>query len=93
MTAISPALVVSVSGIRDDRLLDAARFTAALEYRGISPSLLVAPHLGADWSLRDSPAVLDWVRRRRDEGAETGSGSQATTSSSSMSTTSTCSTG
>ncbi|MBP2331702.1 DUF2334 domain-containing protein [Corynebacterium freneyi] len=70
MTAVSPALVVSVSGIRDDRLLDAARFTAALEYRGISPSLLVAPHLGADWSLRDSPAVLDWVQRRRDEGAE-----------------------
>lgn len=70
MTAASPALVVSVSGIRDDRLLDAARFTAALENRGISPSLLIAPHLGADWSLRDAPAVLDWVRRRRDEGME-----------------------
>ncbi|WP_298088246.1 polysaccharide deacetylase family protein [uncultured Corynebacterium sp.] len=70
MTAASPALVVSVSGIRDDRLLDAARFTAALENRGISPSLLIAPHLGADWSLREAPAVLDWVRRRRDEGME-----------------------
>ena len=53
MTAVSPALGVSVSGIRDDRLLDAARFIAALEFRGITPSLLVAPHLGAGWTLRD----------------------------------------
>lgn len=70
MNATSPALVVSVSGIRDDRLLDAARFTVALGNRGITPSLLIAPHLGAEWSLRDAPAVLDWVRRRRDDGME-----------------------
>ncbi|MBV7295867.1 polysaccharide deacetylase family protein [Corynebacterium sp. TAE3-ERU12] len=65
-----PALVVSLSGLRDDRLLDAARFTTALADRGIAPALLVAPHLGRDWSLRRSPAVLEWIRRRQEEGAE-----------------------
>lgn len=63
-------LVVSVSGLRDDTLLDVARFVAALHQRGISPSLLVAPHSGKDWALRNAPAVLDWVLHRANDGME-----------------------
>lgn len=65
-----PALVVSVSGLRDSTLLDAARFVAAMDKRDVSPALLIAPHAGKDWSLRKAPAVLDWVRRRKEEGTE-----------------------
>lgn len=64
------ALVVSMSGLQDSTLLDAARFNAELAARGITPSLLVAPHHGKEWSLRNSPAVLDWVRRRQADGVE-----------------------
>ncbi len=68
--AQGPAMVVSISGLRDSTLLDVARFVAAMEQRGISPSLLIAPYSGKDWSLRQAPAVLDWVRRRCDDGME-----------------------
>lgn len=70
MNPDAPALVVSLSGVRDDRLLDAARFSAALMDRGVTPSLLVAPHAGSDWSLRNSPAVLRWIKNRVEEGSE-----------------------
>ncbi|WP_448852839.1 DUF2334 domain-containing protein [Corynebacterium sp. 335C] len=65
-----PALVVSLSGVRDEFLLDAARFISRMGERGVAPALLVAPYSGKDWSLRRSPAVLEWTRRRRDEGSE-----------------------
>ncbi len=65
-----PALVVSLSGVRDEYLLDAARFFSRMGDRGITPSLLIAPYTGKEWSLRRSPAVLEWTRRRREEGAE-----------------------
>lgn len=70
MNSEAPALVVSISGIRDDRLLDVARFATALTDRGVVPSLLVAPHAGSDWSLRNSQAVMRWIRRREAEGSE-----------------------
>nr|WP_240393984.1 DUF2334 domain-containing protein [Corynebacterium lactis] len=63
-------LVVSVSGLREDTLLDVARFVAAMHQRGISPSLLVAPHSGKGRPLRESPAVLDWILHRIDDGME-----------------------
>lgn len=66
----APALVISLSNFRDDTLLESARFLAAMNQRGIQPSLLVAPHSGKEWSLRRSPAVLDWIRHRNAEGAE-----------------------
>lgn len=66
----APALVVSLSGVRDEYLLDAARFMTQMADRGVTPSLLVAPYSGKDWSLRRSPAVLEWTRRRIEEGAE-----------------------
>ncbi|MDC7118148.1 MULTISPECIES: polysaccharide deacetylase family protein [Corynebacterium] len=67
---VGSPLLVSVSGLRDGTLLDVARFVAAMEQRGITPSLLVAPHAGKNWSLREAPAVLDWLRRRSDDGIE-----------------------
>lgn len=66
----APPLLISVSGLRDGTLLDVARFVAAMEQRGITPSLLVAPHAGKDWALREAPAVLDWLRRRSADGIE-----------------------
>ncbi|MDO5030663.1 MAG: polysaccharide deacetylase family protein [Corynebacterium sp.] len=68
--SIGSPLLVSVSGLRDGTLLDVARFVAAMEQRDITPSLLVAPHAGKNWALRDAPAVLDWLRRRSDDGIE-----------------------
>lgn len=66
----APALVVSLSNFRDDTLLESARFLAAMHQRNIQPSLLVAPHAGKEWSLRRSPAALDWIHHRKAEGAE-----------------------
>lgn len=66
----APRLLVSLSGIRGDTLLAAARADADLRSRGIAPALLVAPHQGRDQALRDCPATLAWLRRRRAAGAE-----------------------
>lgn len=69
-SAVGSPLLISVSGLRDGTLLDVARFVAAMEQRGVTPSLLVAPHAGKGWALREAPAVLDWLRRRSDDGIE-----------------------
>lgn len=55
-------LLVSLSGIRSATLDDCAALSTELDARGVPISLLVTPRDPGE------PAVLDWIRERRDRG-------------------------
>lgn len=62
-------LIVSVSGIRAHTRADAEAFCAQLDARGVPVSLLVAPRLGPDYRLDRDPGTVEWLTRRRADGA------------------------
>lgn len=62
-------LIVSVSGIGERTCADAEAFCAQLDARAVPVSLLVAPRLGADYRLDRDPRTVDWLMRRRADGA------------------------
>ncbi|AYJ48497.1 DUF2334 domain-containing protein [Rhodococcus sp. P1Y] len=65
---MSGALIVSVSGIRDDTCEYAAEFARELDKRGVALSLLVAPRLKDKYRLTQDESTQDWLRNRRDLG-------------------------
>ncbi|MET0315605.1 MAG: DUF2334 domain-containing protein [Rhodococcus fascians] len=65
---MSGALIVSVSGIRDDTCDNAAEFALELDKRGVAQSLLVAPRLKDKYRLTKDENTQDWLRGRRDLG-------------------------
>lgn len=62
-------LIVSVSGIGEQTCADAQAFCAQLDARAVPVSLLVAPRLGAGYRLERDPHTVDWLARRRSDGA------------------------
>lgn len=62
-------LIVSVSGIGEQTCADAEAFCAQLDSRAVPVSLLVAPRLGAGYRLDRDPRTVDWLARRRADGA------------------------
>lgn len=65
---MSGALIVSVSGIKDDTCEQAAEFARELDKRGVALSLLVAPRLKDKYRLTQDESTQDWLRSRRDLG-------------------------
>lgn len=65
---MSGALIVSVSGIRDDTRDYAAEFARELDARSVPLSLLVAPRLKDKYRLAKDSATQQWLRGRRDGG-------------------------
>ncbi|WP_338889647.1 DUF2334 domain-containing protein [Rhodococcus sovatensis] len=65
---MSGALIVSVSGIKDDTCENAAEFARELDKRGVALSLLVAPRLKDKYRLTQDESTQDWLRGRRDQG-------------------------
>lgn len=65
---MSGALIVSVSGIRDDTCSNAAEFAREMDTRGVALSLLVAPRLKDKYRLTQDDGTQDWLRGRRDRG-------------------------
>lgn len=61
-------LIVSLSGIGDCTLTDAAAFCAELDGRGVPVSLLVAPRLEHDYRLDGDPDTVEWLAGRRAAG-------------------------
>jgi predicted deacetylase len=66
---VTGQLIVSVSGIGERTCADAEAFCAQLDARAVPVSLLVAPRLGADYRLDRDPRTVDWLTRRRADGA------------------------
>lgn len=62
-------LIVSLSGIGAHTRAEAEAFCAQLDARGVGVSLLVAPRLGADYRLDRDPGTVEWLSRRRADGA------------------------
>lgn len=65
---MSGALIVSVSGIRNDTLDQAADFAADMDGRAVPLSLLVAPRLKDKYRLVGDEQTQQWLRGRRDGG-------------------------
>ncbi|WP_068275874.1 DUF2334 domain-containing protein [Aldersonia kunmingensis] len=65
---MSGALIVSVSGIRNETLDQAAEFAAEMDARGVPLSLLVAPRLKDKYRLVRDEQTQEWLRGRRDAG-------------------------
>lgn len=65
---MSGALIVSVSGIKNDTCENAAEFARELDKRGVALSLLVAPRLKDKYRLAQDESTQDWLRNRRDLG-------------------------
>lgn len=61
-------LIVSLSGIRDRTLTEAAAFCTELDTRGVPLSLMVAPRLKGDYRLENDRETVDWLTRRRARG-------------------------
>lgn len=65
---MSGALIVSVSGIRDDTRDYVAEFARELDSRSVPLSLLVAPRLKDKYRLAKDSATQQWLRGRRESG-------------------------
>lgn len=61
-------LLVSLSGVRNSTLRDAADFAALLDARGVPLSLLLAPRRGAEYRLEGDEKARAWVESRRETG-------------------------
>lgn len=58
-------LIVSVSGIRSETLLQAQAFADELSAREVPMSLLVAPRLKGGYRLAEDADTCEWLRQRR----------------------------
>lgn len=65
---MTPRLIVSVSGLRDAGLDDAANLVGELDRRSVPVSLLVAPRRGREYRLTEDGATQEWLRDRRRQG-------------------------
>lgn len=61
-------LIVSISGIRDRTLADAAAFREQLHRRDVPASLLVAPRRKHGYRLEDDAETVAWLALRRSAG-------------------------
>lgn len=65
---MTPRLIVSVSGLRDTTLDDAAALIRELDRRSVPVSLLVAPRRGREYQLVGDEPTQEWLRHRRRQG-------------------------
>lgn len=61
-------LIVSISGISEQTLPDAAEFCAQLDERLVPCSFLVAPRLKGGYRLDEDPSTVEWIAARRTRG-------------------------
>lgn len=61
-------MIVSISGIRDTTVSDAAKLAARLDKQQVQYSLLVAPHIGQGWRLSKDADTLDFLRTAKAAG-------------------------
>jgi predicted deacetylase len=63
-------LLVSIHDVSPAGALSVARLWRICIERGVTPALLVVPNWHGHWPLESHPDFVQWIRGRRDEGAE-----------------------